>query len=211
MKCPKCDFINPDRSEECRKCGVIFAKITSAKERDSAPADVKKSKPLPRKSFREMYKEDAETAIGDMIVRYFLSAIFFIIATYLFVSNHFSAKWHHILALLLSIAAFARGEAVRLGLEDYDEKRKREAERKAKRAQREAEQYIKVSADGRVQCSKCGCSSIVTIPDKKQSGLTGGVMLSPFMILSGGGGDYNLINVCQNCGHRMRFRENISK
>lgn len=139
-----------------------------------------------------------------MIFRYTLGAIFFIVPVYLFVSNDFSVTWFHILLLFLSFICFVYGRAVQLGLEDYDEKRKLEAKR-------DAERYVKISADGRVQCSKCDCFSIVTIPEKHQSGVTGGILLDPLIILSGGGGDSNLINVCQNCGHKMRFRENVSK
>ncbi|MEW6079502.1 MAG: hypothetical protein AB1724_16975 [Thermodesulfobacteriota bacterium] len=202
MKCPKCDFINPDNSGECRKCGVISDKISQTGLKDSAPVEVNKSKFLPRKSLKEMYKEDADRALVDMLFRYILSAIFFIVPVYLFLSNSFSIKWYYFPLLFFSFVALALGESVRLGLEDYNKKREFQA-------QREAEQYVKVSADGRVQCSKCGCFSVVTIPEKHQSGVTGGILLDPLIILSSGGGDSNLINVCQHCGHQMRFRENV--
>lgn len=38
MKCPKCGFENPDESNACLKCGIIFKKIKAA-----PPLDKKKS------------------------------------------------------------------------------------------------------------------------------------------------------------------------
>ncbi len=202
MKCPKCDFTNPDDLKECQKCGVVFDKIIPAKSQDSQQEGVSE-KESPRKTFEEMYQDDAEEAYGDMLLRYVLSAILFIIPVYLWISNGFDIKWYYIVLVVLSVCAFFLGEYIRLGLEDYDEKRKiREKE--------EAERYVKLSPNGRVQCSKCDSFSIITIPEAKDYGFIGGLLLAPILLLTGGFDPY-LINLCQNCGHKMQFRENEKK
>ena len=55
MRCPKCDFEQPDR-RECMRCGVIFAKVTSA--RPSAASSPAPSDPQKKRS------SNAETAVA---------------------------------------------------------------------------------------------------------------------------------------------------